>query len=285
MPSAFLSYSHLDKPFATKLAADLERQGINCWIDESGVQIGDPLLSVLGRAIGEMTDFVVVLSPTSIQSSWVAKELEIALSREVRIRPVLYKPCTLPLSLIGRTYADFTNPRNYRDAFSQLVNGMGVVFNRRALDAGDPSENFGKVIGRAEAKFYPLLSKPFHRPFQYVGMRAEQLEEQLGASRNEGGNLVVESDDCRMYLEVEGAFVSYVEVDLKCTAPHEMARGFDSQAVLGAFSINAEQLELVRKRLDFHTYYDHLRKLKISVCCYEEGMPITAAFGAKYYGM
>ena len=285
MPSAFLSYSHLDRLFVTKLAADLERQGIHCWIDESGVQVGDPLLSVLGRAISEVTDFVVVLSPSSVQSAWVAKELEIALSRKVRIRPVLYKPCALPLSLIDRTYADFTTTRSYRGSLSQLVTSMGVVFNRLVLDAGDPSANFGKVIDRAAAKSYPLLSKPFHRPFQYLGMRAEPLEEQLGARRNEGGNLVVESDDCRLYLEVEGAFVSYVEADLKCTAPHEMAKGIDSQAVLGAFSVNAEQLELVRQRLDFHTYYDHLRKLKISVCCYDEGMPITAAFGAKYYGM
>lgn len=74
-----------------------------------------------------------------------------------------------------------------------------------------------------------------------------------------------------MLLEVEGNSVHFVKVDLKQTAPHDPKKRFDSESILGALSVNPEELELVGQRTDFHTYYDHKRKLKVTVNCGSNG--------------
>ena len=129
------------------------------------------------------------------------------------------------------------------------------------------------------------MAKPFHRPFQYVGMTISQAEKSVGEVANEVGNIVVESDECHMFLEAEGGFISYVEVDIKRTAPHNQDQPFDSEPILGAVSVGVGELDCVRKQTHYHTYYDHRRKLKVGVCCNYDGAPLSVSFGSKYYGM
>jgi hypothetical protein len=88
-----------------------------------------------------------------------------------------------------------------------------------------------------------------------------------------------------MCLEAEGNFISYVELDLKNTAPHFQNQEFDSEPILGALSIGLSELEFARKKTHYHTYYDHRRKLKISVSCLYDGAPLSVSFSSKYYGM
>lgn len=88
-----------------------------------------------------------------------------------------------------------------------------------------------------------------------------------------------------MCLEAEGNFISCVDVELKRTAPHWQDQDFDSEVVLGALSINPAELELVRKQTHFHTYYDHKKRLKVSVSCPYDGAPLSVGFSSKYYGM
>jgi hypothetical protein len=105
----------------------------------------------------------------------------------------------------------------------------------------------------------------------------------VGGEPNEVGNIIIDSEQSHMLLEAEGNFISYVDVELTKTAPWSLSRPFDSEAILGVFSINPSELELVRKRTHFHTYYDHKRKLKIGVSCQYEGAPLSIGFSSKYY--
>jgi hypothetical protein len=290
MPSIFLSHTSSDKPFVRKLAIDLELQGVRSWIDEAEIRVGDSLIEKIRGGIDEMTHVAVILSPSAIASPWVQREVDVAMNQEIagriiKVLPVLYQQCNLPGFLLGKLYADFTDSSKYCEALERFVRSIGVVFNRRALDLGNPTSNLRRAVDRAAFRALPLLSKPFYRPFQYIGLRADEVAEATGAIRNSGGNLVVESDECRMVIEVEGAFVSYVEADLMKTAPHKITQEIDADAVLGAFSVNSGELELVRMKTNFYTFYDHRRRLKVSVCCYEDGMPISVSFSAKYYGM
>lgn len=290
MPSVFLSHTSVDKPFVRRLAQDLELQGIRYWIDEAEIRVGDSLIHKIREGIDKMTHLMVVLSPDSVDAPWVQREVDVAMNQEiaggtVKVLPLLYKQCKLPGFLLGKLYADFTDPNRYQKSLEALVRSLGVVFNQSPYQAPDPSASLGRSIDRAILCALPLLSAPFHRPFQYIGLRADDVASRIGATSNSAGNLVVESDDCRMYLEVEGAFVSYIEADLKKTASMSTLELIDSEAALGAFSIGAHEVVLVRTRSNFHTYYDHRKKLKVSVCRYEEGMPISVSFSAKYYGM
>ena len=87
-----------------------------------------------------------------------------------------------------------------------------------------------------------------------------------------------------MLLEAEGNFINYVDVELRRTAPHYLRQEFDSEPVLGALSINPAEMELVKKATHYHHYYDHRRRLKISVSCLYDGAPLSVGFSSKYYG-
>jgi len=139
------------------------------------------------------------------------------------------------------------------------------------------------AIDRAVDSGLHVLSAPFHRPFQYIGMSIAEAAKAVGGEPNKVGNIIIDSEQSHMLLEAEGNFINYVNVELKKTAPCSQSRPFDSETILGVLSINPSELELARKETHFHTYYDHKRKLKISVSCQYEGAPLLVQFSSKYY--
>lgn len=288
--SVFLSHNHEDKDFVRKLARDLESHGVRHWLDEAEMKIGDSLMHKIREGIDSVDFFAVILSPNSVEAPWVVNELDVAMNHQIngksiKVLPILLKECEPPGFLVGKLYGDFQNEDQYAESFKKLINSIGLVFNKSVLSSERSSNNLGTALDKAFFKSLPLMSKPFHRPFQYMGMPIHKAESEVGATANSVGNIIVESDDCRMLLEAEGNFISYVEVDLKATAPHSQNQEFDSELILGALSIGLTELDLERKKTHYHTYYDHRRKLKVSVSCLYDGAPLTVAFSSKYYGM
>jgi TIR domain len=113
----FLSHSSRDNPFARKLADDLRAAGLTVWVDEAEIQIGDSLIAKLESGIEDMEYLAVVLSPDSVSSEWVKREVAMALtdeigSRRVKVLPLLYRDCLLPGFLRDKKYADFRKPQS-----------------------------------------------------------------------------------------------------------------------------------------------------------------------------
>ena len=288
--SIFLSHTKSDKPFVRKLASDLETHGIRYWLDEAEIKVGESLIEKIRQGLDGVDYVAAILSPDSVASPWVQRELDVAMNQEilgqrVKVLPIMYKSCELPGFLLGKFYADFTDTESYPDAFKRLIESVGVVFNKTALDSGFTGSMLGDASDRAFLFNLPLLSKPFHRPFQYMGMSVADAAKAVGGDPNKVGNIIVENDECRLYLEAEGNFVSYIEADLKRTAPFRQDREFDPEPMLGALSINPSELDLVRSKTHCHTYYDHKKKLKITVMCVYDDGPIAVGFSSKYYGM
>jgi hypothetical protein len=167
-----------------------------------------------------------------------------------------------PLVSIVSSYASAT-PEN-GDYLGTLA--LGDAIDRAAIDYG----------------LY-VLSAPFHRPFQYMGMSVADAARVVGGKPNGVGNIIIDSEQAHMLLEAEGNFINYVDIELKKTAPWSQSRSFDSEAILGVLSINPAELELARKQTHFHTYYDRKRKLKIGVSCQYDGAPLSVGFSSKYY--
>lgn len=123
----FLSHTNTDKPFVRKLKKSLERHGVQeIWIDEAEIQVGDSLMKKIEEGISKTKYIAVVLSPDSISSNWVAKELNMAINREVEsgevvVLPILYKKCELPGFLDGKVYADFTTSAKYKESLKKLL--------------------------------------------------------------------------------------------------------------------------------------------------------------------
>lgn len=288
--SAFLSHNHKDKEFVRRLSRDLEGHGVHYWLDEAEMKIGDSLIQKIREGIDRVDYFVVVLSSNSVNAPWVANELDVAMNFQIqgepiKVLPLMLSKCDLPGFLVGKVYGDFTNEKEYKKSFKKLINSMGRVYNESVMSSDAVSNNLGIALDKAIATNLPLMSKPFHRPFQYMGMTIQQAEREVEAKANEIGNIVVDTDDCRMLLEAEGNFVHYVEGELKATAPHYENQEFDSESVLGALSIGLSELDLINKQTHYHKYYDHRKKLRVSVSCLYDGGPLTVGFSSKYYGM
>jgi hypothetical protein len=108
----FMSYSSKDAEFATRLANDLHSRGVKVWWDKLEMKVGDSLHKKIQEGMSNSAWLGVVLSPHSVSSPWVEKELSAALAQELERRnvfvlPILYQDCQVPLFLKDKVYADF----------------------------------------------------------------------------------------------------------------------------------------------------------------------------------
>lgn len=165
----------------------------------------------------------------------------------------------------------------YRESTETLLNNEEVYSSHQ--------ETLATATDKALNTGLPLLIAPFHRPFQYIGMSVADAAKSTGGTPNKVNNIIIDSEQSHMLLEAEGNFISFVDVELTKTAPCSQTVSFDPEPILGALSINPSELEFVRKKTHVHVYYDHKRKLKVSVSCEYDGAPLSVSFSSKYYGM
>jgi len=153
----FISYSHVDKSFATRLATQLVRHKASVWIDQWELHVGDSLIQRIEEAVQGSTCMLVVLSKASVASAWCRQELSSGLLRELEekrvvVFPVLIEDCEIPLFLRGKLYADFRSDfdagfKSVLEAVSRFTSEtLGRVDNPQWYT--DWSEEWGLLDGR-----------------------------------------------------------------------------------------------------------------------------------------
>jgi hypothetical protein len=88
----FISYSHETKALAKKVGEALKRAGLEAWNHEQEILPGDNWAQKIAQALEESQAMVVLLSPDSLDSTMVRREIEYALSSKhfnKRLIPVL----------------------------------------------------------------------------------------------------------------------------------------------------------------------------------------------------
>lgn len=97
MPSeVFLSHSSQDQEFVSKLANELRRHGIPVWYSKTNILGAQQWHDEIGSALIRCDWFLVALSPRSVESMWVKRELIFALQQkrfENKIIPIIYESC------------------------------------------------------------------------------------------------------------------------------------------------------------------------------------------------
>ena len=91
----FLSYAAKDREFARRIASKLSALGLTVWDAAEKVAPGDNWLLEMGKGLQQSDAVVVLLSPASMASESVQREIEYALSTakfENRLIPVQVKP-------------------------------------------------------------------------------------------------------------------------------------------------------------------------------------------------
>ncbi len=125
---SFLSYFSGDKAFAEKIDADLRHRGIRIWRDNAEIQIGDSISSKLEQALSESYTFCIVLSKRALERPMVKEELRAAYNlrhaQNLKILPLLYEECRIPVFLADYKYADFREPKNYAEQLELLAKSI-----------------------------------------------------------------------------------------------------------------------------------------------------------------
>src|SRR5579884_3787455 len=160
----FLSHSHLDNEFGTRLAQDL--RGV--MEDESAVWY-DVLGSLNGgdnwweKIVEELTTrpvFMVILSPDAVESPWVRDEINLAWKQRnskagKKIIPLLYRECKVREDLDTLQVISFLNPRTYESGFNEILRALGISIQRNISTPKAPApEDVGSgLVGRMEEAF------------------------------------------------------------------------------------------------------------------------------------
>ncbi|MCP4664010.1 MAG: toll/interleukin-1 receptor domain-containing protein [bacterium] len=111
--SAFISYSHADKPFALRLHDHLQGRGISCWLDEHRLRAGDDIREEIDRGIRHWDKFLLCASRAALTSWWVDDEIEKALQKEEDLSKKRGKKirAVIPLNLDGYMFSEeYTGP-------------------------------------------------------------------------------------------------------------------------------------------------------------------------------
>jgi len=137
--TCFISYSSKDQAFAERLYSDLQNQGVRCWYAPEDLNIGDKIRPRIEESIRLYDKLLIVLSANSIESSWVAYEVERALNKEPQGTPNVLFPIRLDDDVMEskegwaedikrtRHIGDFTHWKNhddYQKAFNQLLRAL-----------------------------------------------------------------------------------------------------------------------------------------------------------------
>ena len=93
--SCFISYSTKDQPFADRLHADLQANGVRCWFAHHKVSGGKKLHEQIDEAIRLYDRLLLILSEHSMESEWVKTEIAKARKREVREKRRMLFPLRL----------------------------------------------------------------------------------------------------------------------------------------------------------------------------------------------
>ncbi len=127
MSDIFISYSSKDREQAEQLTELLASAGLSVWIDKSGIEAAESWSESIVDAIDSCKAFIVMLSPASILSNNVVKEVSLASEKRKKILPLDLEPVELPknmqYALAGIQRAPMTNI----DAVIRALGKLGLA--------------------------------------------------------------------------------------------------------------------------------------------------------------
>jgi TIR domain-containing protein len=181
MARYFISYSRSDQAFALRFAQDLKTAGVDAWVDQLDIPIGQNWDRSVEAAVRDCEGFVIILSPRSAASEHVADEVACALEDHKHIIPILIEKCTIPMRLARLQFIDAIS--DYDNALARFQLIIGAAPSSAAAIAPAASAVESKPV----AHWAPgLLARAEQRLTEHVGPIARLLvSKAAGAANNE----------------------------------------------------------------------------------------------------
>ncbi|MCU0865727.1 MAG: toll/interleukin-1 receptor domain-containing protein [Planctomycetes bacterium] len=138
--SVFISYSSPDKAIARRLAVDLRQAGVEVWFDEFQLRAGDPILTSIREGIERSDVLLVLISASSIRSTWVESEVREAIERYGDASG----PVIVPVRIDDTEPPSFLRSVAYVDLRLSYEEGLRRIL--RALEVDRPAKRVRNVI-------------------------------------------------------------------------------------------------------------------------------------------
>lgn len=126
MTKLFVSYAHVDSETVNRVTEELRNAGYDIWIDARGIQGGTLWGGEIAKAILDCEVFLLFLSPKSVLSDFVRREVDIAFEEKKKILPIMLErleiPVQLDYQLAGIQYIDY----QASDWKSRLFTALGT---------------------------------------------------------------------------------------------------------------------------------------------------------------
>lgn len=89
----FISYSHVDEKYVQEIIEFFKKNSISYFLDKKDIEWGDNIKNTINSILDKhITHELVVISPGSIKSQWVAYEIGYATAKGLTILPYLIHP-------------------------------------------------------------------------------------------------------------------------------------------------------------------------------------------------
>lgn len=124
----FISYSRDDRSFERRLSKDLNRFGLETWVDVQNIEPGSRWAEEIDRAIMKSTTLILVLSQNMLRSPWMLAELQkFASAGSKAIFPVIIDEIDfsqVPATIRSIQCADFRS--SYDHGIKTLLKALGI---------------------------------------------------------------------------------------------------------------------------------------------------------------
>src|SRR5664279_2493239 len=130
MSYVFVSYSHLDREYARKLADHLLANGFDVWIDDR-IDFGSRWMHEIFTAIDDSSAYIVIMTPRAYEREWVENERLYAKRRNKIVFPLLLEGEAFP-DLGATQYYDVIGGKLPEPAFIERL----ATFAPRRTAAG-----------------------------------------------------------------------------------------------------------------------------------------------------
>jgi hypothetical protein len=196
----FISYSHEDKQVAYDIERICEQFGIGCFRDEKNISWGASINDSVRQGLRDCSHLVVVVSPASVTSPWVAYEVGRAHHGGLTVLPFVTHPSLDPPAFLrdALKVSSIDDLRRQMQILSQSVDGV--------------VEDLVQKLGRIPAALKDLrISDAAKRAFDpSVGVILREFQRDL--DELERGKLIVRGPEMD---DVFGHFVDAVSTGFK----------------------------------------------------------------------
>jgi ribosome-associated translation inhibitor RaiA len=178
----FISYSFKDSQFAKLLANEVKKMGFQVFIGDQEIEAGDSIPQAIGEAINNCDYFIIILSPDSIDSSWVKREIDIEMMRKnITVVPVLYKECKIQPLLTPILHIDITGETEAK-AIENVVEKLASQMSKLK---SKPSQTYETQPKK------PLNLNPPEKPGQNINIIGNQIK---GGTINFANEIKINND-------------------------------------------------------------------------------------------